>query len=140
MHTLGCHALSHACAPFCPVFVCARQACRFRSSLIFRKILCEKLRFSHLQRSRSHLSVPLSSQTTTTHKLWLFLLARSVGVTNVLHSRPRVLPFMSTCSHVRILREKANGTPFFPPSSQVVHIQAGQCGNQMGTKFWEVRG
>ena len=23
-------------------------------------------------------------------------------------------------------------------SREIVHMQAGQCGNQMGTKFWEV--
>ena len=23
-------------------------------------------------------------------------------------------------------------------SREIVHLQAGQCGNQMGTKFWEV--
>jgi hypothetical protein len=24
------------------------------------------------------------------------------------------------------------------PNSQIVHLQAGQCGNQIGAKFWEV--
>jgi hypothetical protein len=45
-----------------------------------------------------------------------------------------------------VYRSRPILSPFRPPSSigrsimrEIVHIQAGQCGNQIGAKFWEVR-
>ena len=35
------------------------------------------------------------------------------------------LPFAFTCNFLRAMRE-------------LVHVQGGQCGNQIGAKFWEV--
>ena len=34
---------------------------------------------------------------------------------------------------------RADPTLSNPPNAQIVHIQGGQCGNQIGAKFWEVR-
>ena len=35
----------------------------------------------------------------------------------------------------------SHNPPLYPPSAmrEIVHLQAGQCGNQIGAKFWEVR-
>ena len=33
---------------------------------------------------------------------------------------------------------RADPTLSIPPDDQIVHIQGGQCGNQIGAKFWEV--
>ena len=34
---------------------------------------------------------------------------------------------------------RADPTLSYAPNAQIVHIQGGQCGNQIGAKFWEVR-
>ena len=57
-----------------------------------------------------------------------------VRVCAALHST-----FGRACALVNAARGRLTTLTFPDTRREIVHIQAGQCGNQIGAKFWEVR-
>ena len=68
---------------------------------------------------------------------------RAAKLTYIRLSPPRLASVPGSCS-LQSPASSQHGTASLPPVTilrtmrEIVHLQAGQCGNQIGQKFWEV--